>query len=331
MLDVRRREFITLLGGAVATWPLPARAQQPAMPVIGYLGSSSAQVSVKNLEAFRKGLSETGYVEGRNVAIEFRWSGGRDDRMPELAADLVRRRVTVIATPVSTAGALAAKAATSSIPIVFGTGSDPIALGLVASLNRPGGNATGVISLNVELTAKRLGLLRELAPQATRLVALVSPNTAMTDAIVKDVHASFPTLGVPVEILYAGYSDRDIEAAFANLSQKPGTALLVTVNPFFFNRRALIVTLAARHALPTVYFTREFVDIGGLLSYGTSQANRHELIGIYTGRILKGEKPADLPVTQPTKFDMVINLSTAKALAIVVPPTLLALADEVIE
>jgi putative ABC transport system substrate-binding protein len=331
MSVISRREFVTLLGGAAAAWPLVARGQQPAMPVIGYLGSSSAQVSVKNLEAFRKGLSETGYVEGRNVAIEFRWSGGRDDRMPELAADLVRRQVAVIAAPVSTAGAVAAKAATSSIPIVFGTGSDPIALGLVASLNRPGSNATGVVSLNVELTAKRLGLLRELAPQATRLAALVSPNAAMTDAIVKDVHASFATLGVPVEILYVGYSDRDIEAAFANLSQKPGAALLVTVNPFFFNRRALIVTLAARHALPTVYFTREFADIGGLLSYGTSLANRHELTGIYTGRILKGEKPADLPVTQPTKFDMVINLSTAKALAIDVPPTLLALADEVIE
>jgi ABC-type uncharacterized transport system substrate-binding protein len=327
---VKRRSFITLLGGAAA-WPLAARAQQPAVPVIGFLGSSSAQVSVKNLEAFRKGLSQTGYVEGRNVAIEFRWSGGRDDRMPELAADLVRRQVAVIAAPASTAGALAAKAATSSIPIVFGTGSDPVALGLVASLNRPGGNATGIMSLNVELTAKRLGLLRELAPQATRFVALVSPNAAMTDAIVKDVHASVPTLGIPVEILYADNSDRDIEAAFANLSQKSGAALLVTVDVFFFTRRALIVTLAARHALPTIYFRREFAEIGGLVSYGTSVDNLHEFIGVYTGRVLKGEKPGDLPVAQPTKFDMVINLLTAKALAIDVPPTLLALADEVIE
>jgi putative ABC transport system substrate-binding protein len=327
---MKRREFITLLGGAAA-WPLAARAQQPAMPVIGFLGSSSAQVSVKNLEAFRKGLSERGYVEGRNVAIEFRWSGGREDRMPELAADLVRRQVAVIAAPASTAGALAAKAATSSIPIVFGTGSDPVALGLVASLNRPGGNATGIVSLNVELTAKRLGLLRELAPRATRFVALVNRSAVMTDAIIKEVHASVPTLGVPVEILYAGNSDRDIEAAFANLSEKPGAALLVTVDSFFFTRRALIVTLAARHALPTIYFRREFAEIGGLVSYGTSVDNIHELIGIYTGRVLKGEKPADLPVTQPTKFDMVINLSTAKALAIDVPPTLLALADEVIE
>jgi putative ABC transport system substrate-binding protein len=327
---MKRREFITLLGGAAA-WPLAARAQQPAMPVIGFLGSSSAQVSVKNLEAFRKGLSERGYVEGRNVAIEFRWSGGREDRMPELAADLVRRQVAVIAAPASTAGALAAKAATSNIPIVFGTGSDPVALGLVASLNRPGGNATGIVSLNVELTAKRLGLLRELAPRATRFVALVNRSAVMTDAIIKEVHASVPTLGVPVEILYAGNSDRDIEAAFANLSEKPGAALLVTVDSFFFTRRALIVTLAARHALPTIYFRREFAEIGGLVSYGTSVDNIHELIGIYTGRVLKGEKPADLPVTQPTKFDMVINLSTAKALAIDVPPTLLALADEVIE
>jgi len=330
MSELRRRQFITLLGSA-ATWPLAARAQQSAMPVIGFLGSSSAQVSVKNLEAFRKGLSERGYVEGRNVAIEFRWSGGREDRMPELAADLVRRQVAVIAAPASTAGALAAKAATSNIPIVFGTGSDPVALGLVASLNRPGGNATGIVSLNVELTAKRLGLLRELAPRATRFVALVNRSAVMTDAIIKEVHASVPTLGVPVEILYAGNSDRDIEAAFANLSQKPGAALLVTVDSFFFTRRALIVTLAARHALPTIYFRREFAEIGGLVSYGTSVDNIHELIGIYTGRVLKGEKPADLPVTQPTKFDMVINLSTAKALAIDVPPTLLALADEVIE
>jgi putative ABC transport system substrate-binding protein len=328
---MRRRQFITLLGGTAMTWPLAARAQQPAMPVIGFLGTSSPQASVKNLEAFRKGLGDTGYIEGRNVAIEFRWSGGREDRMPELAADLVRRQVAVIATPASTAGALAAKAATSTIPIVFGSGSDPVALGLVASLNRPGGNATGVKSLNVELTAKRLGLLRELAPQATRFVALVSRNAVMTDAIVKDVHASVPTLGAPVEILYAGHSDRDIEAAFTNLSQKPGAALLVTVDPFFFTRRALIVMLAARHALPTVYFSREFADIGGLVSYGTSVANIHELTGIYTGRILKGEKSADLPVAQPTKFDMVINLSTAKALAVDVPPTLLALADEVIE
>jgi len=327
---MRRREFMALVGGAAA-WPLAAHAQQMPMPVVGFLGSTSAEMSAKSLEAFRKGLRETGYVEGRNVAIEFRWTGGREDRIPELAADLIRRQVAVIAAPVSTAGALAAKAATSSIPIVFGTASDPVALGLVASLNRPGGNATGVKTLNVELTAKRLGLLRELAPQATRFVALVAPNAALTDAIVKDVHASVPTLGVPVEILYAGNSDRDIEAAFANLSQGPAAALLVTVDAFFFTRRAFIVTLAARHALPTVYFTREFADAGGLISYGTSFDNVYELIGIYTGRILKGEKPTDLPVAQATKFDLVINLVTARALGLAVPNTLLALANEVIE
>jgi len=327
---MKRREFITLLGGAAA-WPLAARGQQTALPVIGFLGSSSAQVSVKNLEAFRKGLSETGYVEGRNVAFEFRWTGGREDRMPELAADLVRRQVAVIAAPASTAGALAAKAASSSIPIVFGTGSDPVTLGLVASLNRPGGNATGVMSLNVELTAKRLGLLRELAPQATRFVALVNRNAVMTEAIIRDVHASIPTLGFPVEILYADNSDHGIEAAFANLSQKPGAAMLINVDPFFFTRRALIVTLGARHALPTVYFRREFSELGGLVSYGTSVDNMHELIGVYTGRVLKGEKPADLPVAQPTKFDLVINLVTARALGLEVAPTLLAIADEVIE
>jgi ABC-type uncharacterized transport system substrate-binding protein len=328
---VNRREFITLLGGTAAGWPLAARAQQPAMPVIGFLGGASAEMSVKRLEAFRKGLRYTGYVEGHNVAIEFRWAGGREDRLPELAADLVRGQVAVIAVPDSTAGVLAAKAATSSIPIVFSTAADPVSLGLVASLNRPGGNATGVKTLNVELTAKRLGLLRELAPQATRFVALVAPNAALTDVIVKDVHASVPTLGVPVEILYAGDGDRDIVAAFANLSQKPGAALLVNPDPFFFNRRTLIVTLAARHALPTVYYAREFAEIGGLISYGTNGNNIRELVGIYTGRVLKGEKPADLPIVQPTKFEVVINLSNAKALAIDVPPTLLALADEVIE
>jgi ABC-type uncharacterized transport system substrate-binding protein len=328
---VKRRAFISLLGGAAAAWPLAASAQQATMPVIGFLAPTSAQVSVKHLEAFRKGLSENGYAEGRNVAIEFRWAGGRDDRMQELAADLVRRQVAVIVAPASTAAALAAKAATSSIPIVFGIGSDPVELGLVASLNRPGGNVTGVKNLNVELTAKRLGLLRELAPQATRFVALVSPNSALTDPIVRELHASVPTLGVPVEILYAAESDRDIEAAFANLSQGAGAALLVTPNAFFLARRALIVTLAARHAIPTIYWAREFADIGGLISYGTSVDNLYELTGIYTGRVLKGEKPADLPVAQPTKFDMIINLLTAKALAIDVPPTLLALADEVIE
>jgi putative ABC transport system substrate-binding protein len=328
---MKRRDFITLFGGAAAAWPLAAHAQQPVLPVVGFLSSGSAEASVRRVEAFRKGLSETGYVEGRNVAIEFRWGGGREDRMPELAADLVRRQVAVIATPASTPGAIAAKAATSSIPIVFAITSDPVALGLVSSLNRPGGNATGLTTIGVELTAKRLGLLRELAPQATRFVALVSPNAAMTEAIVKDVHASVPTLGVPVEILYAGNSDRDIVAAFANLSQKPGAALLVTVSTTFYTRRALIVTLAARHALPTLYYSREYAEAGGLMSYGGSVVDAHRWAGIYTGRILKGEKAADLPVAQPTKFELVVNLITAQALGLEVPPALLAIANEVIE
>ena len=241
---MKRRQFITLLGGAAAAlavlWPRAARAQQPAMPVIGFLGASTPEA--KRVAAFRKGLGETGFVEGQNVAIEFRWAAGQFDRLPELVADLIRRRVAVIAAPANTAGALAAKAATTTIPIVFGAGGDPVAIGLVASLNRPGGNVTGVNILNVELTAKRLGLLRELAPHATRFVALANPNSAMTDGIVKSVQASAPALGLSVEILYAN-TDREIEAAFANLSQKPGATLLVGVDPFFFSRRALIVTL----------------------------------------------------------------------------------------
>jgi putative ABC transport system substrate-binding protein len=328
---MRRREFITLLGGTAVAWPLAARAQQSGLPVIGFLQAGSPGPSAAYISVFRQVLAEAGYVENQNVRIEYRYAEGQYDRLPELAADLVRRQVAVIVVTPNTSAARAVEAATSTIPIVFMVTDDPVKLGLVASLNRPGGNATGVKSLNVELTAKLLGLLRELAPQANRFVALVSRDAAMTDAIVQEVHASVPTLGVPVEILYTGNSDRDIEAAFANLSQKPGAALLVTVDPFFFTRRALIVTLAARHALPTVYFRREFAEIGGLVSYGTSVDNMHELIGIYTGRVLKGEKPSGLPVVQPTKFDMVINLSTAKALAIDVPPTLLALADEVIE
>jgi putative ABC transport system substrate-binding protein len=325
----RRREVITLLGGAVA-WPLAARAQQPAMPVVGYLGSTSPEMSAKRLAAFRKGLRDGGFEEGRNVAIEFRWADAREERMPELVADLVRRGVAVIVAPASTAGALAAKAATTTIPIVFATGSDPVALGLVPSLSRPGGNVTGVTILGVELTAKRLSLLRELTPQATRFVALVNPRSVMADGIVKNVEASAPIFGLPVEILHAS-TDRELVAALSGLSQRAGAVLLVTVDGFFFNRRALIVTLAARHALPTVYYSREYAEVGGLISYGSNVDNVIELSGIYTGRILKGEKPADMPVAEPTKFELVVNLVTAKALGFDIPPTLLALADEVIE
>jgi putative tryptophan/tyrosine transport system substrate-binding protein len=327
---MKRREFITLLGGAAAAWPLVVRAQQPAMPVIGFLHSGSPEPYANRVSAFRKGLGEAGYVEGQNVAIEFRWAAGQDDRLPDLAADLIRRRVAAIATPGSTPAALAAKAATTTIPIIFAIAADPVAMGLVATLNRPGGNATGVSLQSVELVPKQLGMLRELAPGANRFVALVNPNSAFTDAVVKYLQASASALGLPIEILRAG-TGREIDAAFANLVQKPGGALLVGADAVFTNRRAQIVTLAARHALPAIYYVREFAEIGGLMSYGTNTANAFRLTGIYVGRVLKGEKPADIPVVQPTKFELVVNLNTARALGIAIPNTLLAIADEVIE
>jgi putative tryptophan/tyrosine transport system substrate-binding protein len=327
---IERRKFLATLGSAAAAWPLAARAQQPAMPVVGFLHSGSPEPIVSRVAEFRKGLGEAGYFEGQNVAIEFRWAAGRDDRLPDLAADLIRRRVAVIATLGSTPASLAAKAATTTIPIVFLVASDPVALGLVTSLNRPGGNATGVNVQLVELVTKRIGMLRELAPGANRFVALVNPNTAFTDAVVKDVEVSAPALGLPIEILRAG-TGREIDAAFANLVQKPGGALLVGPDAFFTSRRAQIVTLAARHAVPAIYFTRDFTESGGLMSYGPNLANAYQQTGIYVGRILKGEKPADLPVVQPTKFELVVNLNTARALGIAIPNTLLAVADEVIE
>jgi putative ABC transport system substrate-binding protein len=326
---MRRRKFITLLGGAAA-WPLAAQAQKPALPVIGYLHSASLERNVNLVAAFRKGLEKAGFVEGRNVQIEFRWAAGQNDRLAELAADLVRRRVTVIATPVNTPATLAAKVATTTIPIVFAIGGDPVALGLVASLNRPGGNATGISFQTVELTAKRLGLLRELAPGATRFVALINPKSGFTDAIVRDLQASAQALGLPVEIVYAS-TDREIDVAFANLVQKPGGALLVSPDAFYTSRRKKIVTLVASHALPAIYNIREFTDVGGLISYGPNLAVACQQTGIYVGRILKGEKPANLPVMQPTKFELVINLKTAKTLGLTIPSGLLTSADEVIE
>jgi putative ABC transport system substrate-binding protein len=327
---VKRREFITLLGGAAAAWPLAARAQQPAMPVIGFLHPGSPEPFANPVAVFRKGLSETGYVEGQNVTIEFRWAAGHDDRLPELAADLIRRRVAVIATPLSTQAALAAKAATTTIPIVFGTAGDPVALGLVTSFNRPGGNVTGISFMTAEIGANLLGLLHELVPQAARFVALVNPTSSLAEPFIKDLQEGTRTLGLQADVLYAG-TDREIDAAFATLVQKRADALLIAPDALFTSRRAQLATLSLRHAVPSTYVIREFAEAGGLMSYGPNLANAYQQTGVYTGRILKGERPADLPVAQPIKFELVINLKTAKVLGLNVPDKLLALADEVIE
>jgi len=329
MLDMKRRDFITLLGVAAA-WPLAARAQRSAMPVIGFLHSSSPEPNAAFVAAFRKGLSEAGFVEDQNVAIEFRWAAGRVDQLPDLAANLIRRQVAVIATPASTPAALAGKAATTTIPIVFATGGDPVALGLVRSLNRPGGNATGISFQTVELLGKQLEMLRDVAPQSRRFAALVDPHYEYADAIVTSLRAGAGSLGVPIEILRAT-TVGEIDASFANLAQKPGSALLISSSPFFTGRRTQLATLAARYTIPAIYGVREFAENGGLMSYGPDFANIYQQAGIYTGRILKGEKPADLPVQRPTKFELVINLTTARAIGITVPDKLLALADEVIE
>jgi len=327
---IKRREFITLLGGAAIAWPLAARAQRSAMPVIGFLHSSSPEPNAAFVAAFRKGLSEAGFVEDQNVAIEFRWAAGKVDQLPDLAADLIRRQVAVIAMPASTPAALAGKAATTTIPIVFATGGDPVALGLVRSLNRPGGNATGISFQTVELLGKQLEMLRDVAPQSRRFAALVDPHYEYADAIVTSLRAGAGSLGVPIEILRAT-TVGEIDASFANLAQKPGSALLISSSPFFTGRRTQLATLAARYTIPAIYGVREFAENGGLMSYGPDFANIYQQAGIYTGRILKGEKPADLPVQRPTKFELVINLTTARAIGITVPDKLLALADEVIE
>jgi putative tryptophan/tyrosine transport system substrate-binding protein len=329
---MRRREFITLLGSGVAGWPLAARAQQPAMPVIGLLEPSAPEPNPNHALAFLKGLGETGYVDGQNVAIEHRWAEGQYDRLPVLAADLVRRRVAVIVAPLSAAATLAAKAATTTTPIVFITGADPVKAGLVASLNRPGGNVTGAVTMNAELGAKRLGLLQELLPAATRFAVLVNPNTPpVAEAVIADMQAAASAIGRQVDVLTAG-TNRDIDTAFASAVQKRVDALVVSPDGFFSgNRRVQIVVLAARHALPVIYANREDVDGGGLMSYGSSVPDVFRQAGRYTGRILKGEKPADMPVLRATRFEFVINLQTAKTLGINIPPTLLARADEVIE
>src|SRR5262249_31030422 len=287
--------------------PLHARSSR-RMPLVGLLHDGSDEPNINLVAAFRKGLGEVGFVEGQNLAIEFRWAAGQDARLPDMAADLVRQRVAVIVTPASTPAALAAKAATTTIPIFFSTGGDPVALGLVSSLNRPGGNVTGITFMTVELTAKRLGLLRELVPGATRLFALANPHYAFAEAITKDLEAASATLGLHIEIVHAS-TDREIDEAFATMVRNRAEGLLMTPDPFFTNRRAQIVTLATRHALPTASAIRN-----GLLSYGPSLPDTYRQAGIYTGRILKGEKPTDLPVTQPTKFELTINLTTARAL-----------------
>jgi putative ABC transport system substrate-binding protein len=327
---VKRRQFLTLLGGAAAAWPLAARAQQPAMPVIGYLWAGAPGSYPNSEAAFRNGLSETGYVEGQNVAIEYRWADGQFGRLPDLAADLVRRRVAVIVTPLSAPATLAAKAATTTIPIVFSTGGDPVSAGLVASLNRPGGNVTGAVTMNAELGAKRLGLLQELLPSATRFAVLVNRSSPVAEAVIADAHAAASAIGRHVDVLTAG-TNREIDAAFATVVQTRTAAIFVSPDPFFAVRRAQIVVLAARHALPAIYANREDADAGGLMSYGSSILDVNRQLGIYTGRILKGAKPADMPVLRATKFEFVINLQTAKTLGIDVPATLLARADEVIE
>jgi putative ABC transport system substrate-binding protein len=325
---MNRRDFIALVGGA-ATWPRAARAQQTAMPVIGFLSSSALADRARYLPAFQQGVRETGYVEGQNVVIEYRWAQDQYDRLPDLAADLVRRQVTVIAAH-DTPSSIVAKSATTTIPIVFVTGGDPVKLGLVASLNRPGGNVTGVAFVVAELGAKQLGLLHELQPGALRVGVLVDPNYAATQFFVSDVQAAASSNGMQIEVLEAP-TGRDIDTAFAKLAQKPIDALVVAPSPLLNNRRAQLVTQAAYHRMPAIYPWREAAELGGLMSYGTSLTDAYRQAGVYTGRVLKGEKPANLPVMQSIKFEFVINLNTTRAFGLSFPPGLLATADEVIE
>jgi putative tryptophan/tyrosine transport system substrate-binding protein len=326
---VKRRAFISLLGGAAAAWPLAARAQQP-MPVIGYLSSRSPDDTRHLLAAFLRGLNEVGYGEGQNVTVEYRWALGQYDRLPALAAELVRQPVAVLTTTGGEPAALAAKAATSTIPIVFLMGSDPVSAGLVGSFNRPGGNATGINILTDTLGAKRLGLLHELVPQAATIGVLLNPKFQTADSQLRDLQQAAAAIGLQIHVLRAS-TDSELDAAFETVTQQRIAALAVTADPFFDTRRDKLVALAARHAVPTIYQFREFVAAGGLMSYGVDSLDNYRQAGVYTGRILKGANPADLPVMQPTKFEFVINLKAAKALGLDVPPGLSSLADEVIE
>ncbi len=328
-IDIGRRQFLSTLGGVAVVWPLAARAQQPALPVVGFLNSASANASEQLVQAFRDGLSEAGYVEGRNVTIEYRWAEGQIDRLPSLAADLAQRQVAVIVTSGGDVSARAAKAATSSIPIVSTIGGDPVKEGLVASFNRPGGNLTGA-TLFAYSAAKRLELLHQLVPKAVTIMALFDPSDPVVVLDREAAQAASKTLGLQLRFVNAGTMS-ELETAFETVARDRPDALFVGSNPFFTGQRDQIVGLAARHTIPTIYPFREFPAAGGLISYGTRLADTYRQVGVYTGRILKGEKPADLPVVQPTKFELIINLKTAKTLDLDVPPTLLAIADEVIE
>ena len=325
-----RRQFIALLGGTAAAWPSAVRAQQPAMPTVGYLYVATPEAHAGRVAAFRKGLSEAGYVEGRDVAIEYRWAHDEPASLPGLVADLVSRPVTVIAAA-DLPSALAAKTASTTIPIVFETAADPVQVGLVASLNRPGANVTGVTNTGGELGAKRLGLLRELLPGAARFALLVNPkNPLLAEAWIKDTQPAAAAIGLQFEIVRAS-TPREIDAAFTSIAQNRIDALVVMPDNLFGTRRVQFATQAARHAVPAIYSQREYAEVGGLMSYGTNILDAYRQAGIYVGRILKGEKPANMPVLQPTKFEFIINLQTARSLGLTVPPTLLAVADEVIE
>jgi putative ABC transport system substrate-binding protein len=328
---MQRRAFITLLGGAAVAWPRGARAQQSAMPVVGFIRDGSADASARFAAAFRKGLNETGYVEGQNVTVEYHWLEGQYDRLPALVADLVRRQVAVIAAP-GNVPSLAAKAATTTIPIVFGVGGDPVQLGLVASLARPGGNVTGVNFFVHEVTAKRLRLLRDLVPKAVRIAMLVNPgNAAIAETTLRDVQEAAPSIGLQIQMTLNASTIGEIDAAFAALARGRPDALFVAGDAFFVSQRAQLAALTARHQIPAAYSVRELVAAGGLMSYGSDLADMFHQVGVFTGSILKGAKPADLPVMQSTKFEFVINLKTARALGIEVPSGLLLIADEVIE
>ena len=328
---MRRREFIRLFGSTVVAWPLTALAQQVAMPVIGYLGVTSVNEQPQRLAGFQQGLAETGFIEGKNLLIEYRWAEGHFDRFPALAAELIKRQVAIIAVLGTSPGAVAAKAATTTIPIVFAVGDDPKAMGLVASFNRPGGNATGIYLLVAELQAKRLGILRELLPAATRVAVLVNnQRTNFATEITRELEAASRTMGMQIQVFNAGSSEQ-INDVFAKLATDRPDALFVVPDAFFNGRRSQLAILAARYGVPATYPAPDFAEVGGLISYGPDITDAFRQGGIYTGRILKGAKAADLPIVQPTKFELIINLQTAKALGIAVPPSLLARADEVIE